>query len=108
MPNHLHAVLFIEDDVPPQGRDELLAGIEDHPARLPRSVGSLVAGFKAMTTKRINEVRQTPRLPAWQRNYYEHIVRSEEELRRIEEYIANNPLNWALDTENPEVVTQTR
>jgi len=37
----------------------------------------------------------------WQRNYYEHIVRCENELTRIREYIANNPLQWDLDRENP-------
>jgi putative transposase len=38
---------------------------------------------------------------AWQRNYYERIIRSEDDLARIREYIANNPLQWALDRENP-------
>jgi REP element-mobilizing transposase RayT len=40
----------------------------------------------------------------WQRNYYERIVRDEEEWQRISDYIAANPLNWALDRENREVV----
>ena len=39
----------------------------------------------------------------WQRNYYEHIIRNEESLNRIREYIANNPLQWELDRENPNV-----
>ena len=37
----------------------------------------------------------------WQRNYYEHIIRSEAELNRIQAYIASNALRWALDMENP-------
>jgi putative transposase len=37
----------------------------------------------------------------WQRNYYEHVVRGENELHRIREYIANNPLQWEMDRENP-------
>jgi hypothetical protein len=37
----------------------------------------------------------------WQRNYYEHIVRNDNELRRIREYIGNNPAQWAVDRENP-------
>jgi len=37
----------------------------------------------------------------WQRNYYEHIIRDEASLCGIREYIANNPLQWALDRENP-------
>jgi hypothetical protein len=37
----------------------------------------------------------------WQRNYYEHIIRNEESLNRIREYILTNPMRWALDRENP-------
>ena len=36
----------------------------------------------------------------WQRNYYEHIIRNENELNKIREYIHNNPINWQLDREN--------
>ena len=39
--------------------------------------------------------------PLWQRNYYEHVIRNENELYRITEYIQNNPLKWDLDRENP-------
>jgi hypothetical protein len=38
----------------------------------------------------------------WQRNYYEHVLRNDRELDRIREYIATNPLKWALDRENPQ------
>jgi REP element-mobilizing transposase RayT len=37
----------------------------------------------------------------WQRNYYEHIIRDESELAHIREYILHNPLQWAVDRENP-------
>ncbi len=40
--------------------------------------------------------------PVWQRNYYEHIIRNNDELNQIRQYIFNNPLGWALDGENPE------
>ena len=36
----------------------------------------------------------------WQRNYYEHVIRNEDSLNRIREYIVNNPLRWHLDREN--------
>lgn len=35
----------------------------------------------------------------WQRGYYDHIVRNEKDLARCREYIANNPLQWTLDSE---------
>jgi putative transposase len=37
----------------------------------------------------------------WQRNYYEHIVRCEDEFIKIRNYIRGNPANWHLDKENP-------
>ena len=33
----------------------------------------------------------------WQRNYYEHVIRNEKELYKINEYIMNNPYNWKND-----------
>jgi len=38
----------------------------------------------------------------WQRNYYEHIIRNDDELNRIREYIINNPLKWEVDRNHPE------
>jgi hypothetical protein len=38
----------------------------------------------------------------WQRNYYERVIRDEKEWERIWEYIAANPINWAMDRENRE------
>ncbi len=35
----------------------------------------------------------------WQRNYYEHIIRNENELSKIYNYIQTNPLNWPSDPE---------
>jgi hypothetical protein len=39
---------------------------------------------------------------AWQRGYYDHIIRTEESLSRIREYIRNNPIRWHLDRYNPD------
>jgi hypothetical protein len=36
----------------------------------------------------------------WQRSYYEHVIRSEEEFYRISEYILGNPGEWGADREN--------
>jgi REP element-mobilizing transposase RayT len=69
-------------------------------------VGALVGGFKASTTRRINIVRGPPSPPIWQRNYYEHVIRNESELARIERYILENPLRWDRDAENPDRIAQ--
>jgi len=48
-------------------------------------------------------MRGTPRRPIWQRNYYEHIIRDENELNRVRQYILDNPAKWADDPENPDI-----
>jgi len=40
-------------------------------------------------------------MPVWQRNFYEHIIRSNDEWDRIFAYIRANPINWETDQENP-------
>jgi len=56
-----------------------------------------MGGFKSACTKQINQIRQTPGAPLWQRGYYDHVIRDEHDQQRIREYIVNNPLKWALD-----------
>ncbi len=123
MPNHLHGILVIEDEdqkggsraAPTTGTggsrtattgpstDVHGSGVEATRATTPRRkpLGRLVGTFKTVSGKRINALRGTPGQPFWQRDYYEHMIRNERELHAIREYIANNPLQWALDSENP-------
>jgi len=37
----------------------------------------------------------------WQRNYFEHVIRNEESLHRIRQYVLDNPARWEFDRENP-------
>ena len=66
--------------------------------RAPRSLGSIMAGFKASVTSRAK--RELNIAGIWQRNYYDHIIRNDRELENIRWYIHNNPLNWQLDRDN--------
>jgi putative transposase len=68
-------------------------------------LGAIIGQIKSITTKRINALRSAPGQPVWQRNYHEHIIRSETALDHIRQYIAYNPMRWAEDEENP---TRTR
>ncbi len=38
---------------------------------------------------------------AWQRTFYDDVIRSERALGDIRQYIVDNPLSWELDEENP-------
>jgi len=62
------------------------------------SIGAIIAQYKSIVTKRIRRLPDAPGHPIWQRNYYEHIIRSEESLNQIRQYIVNNPSRWAEDS----------
>jgi len=61
----------------------------------------MIQNFKSVSARRINQVRQTPGVPVWQRNYYEHIVRHEDDLNSIRQYVLGNPTLWDKDENNP-------
>ncbi len=92
MPNHMHGIVVISNDN--------YKGGETPPLR-KRTLGQIIAYFKYQTTKQINQRRNTPGIPVWQRNYFDRIIRNETELNHIRRYILNNPLKWHLDKENP-------
>ena len=62
-----------------------------------------MGGFKIGVTKWFRE--NTAMHIVWQRNYYEHIIRNDESLNRIRQYVLDNPLRWAFDRENPAAST---
>jgi len=104
MPNHFHGIVMIDDgnvgaihELPLHN----LSGIENRIVRRRMSLPRIVGRFKMNVSKQINTTRNTPGRPLWQRNYFEHIIRSEDELRRIRQYIAENPFRWAEDGDNP-------
>jgi REP element-mobilizing transposase RayT len=66
------------------------------------SLGAVVRSFKARSTKLVNRLRGTAGVPVWQRNYYERVVRDDDELIRIREYILDNPRKWADDPNHPD------
>ena len=70
------------------------------------TLGDVIGAFKSrVTVEYIRGVKTFGWTPfdrrLWQRNYYEHIIRNEETLNCIRRYIAENPIRWAFDRENP-------
>jgi REP element-mobilizing transposase RayT len=107
MPNHVHGIIVIAET--PRVGATHASPLHKHPRGPQRqSVGAIVGSFKSAVTKRINECRAAPSEPVWQRNYYEHVIREEASLNRVRKYIAENPLQWAYDPENPSVVSSER
>lgn len=57
-------------------------------------LGQIVGSLKSFSTREINRVRDMRGTSAWQRNYYERVIRNDDELNRIRTYIAENPARW--------------
>ena len=101
MPNHFHGILIITH------KSEHSWGVSQYAPtdgfKSPsQTLGAIIRGFKGSVTKQINELRGTPSKSVWQRNYYERVIRSEQELYNIRNYILNNPRKWELEKEMPE------
>jgi len=98
MPNHFHGNIIIMD-VETSRRDVLKeneTGQRPVSTQLkPNSLGSIIGQFKSICTKRIHKLGFSEF--QWQPRFYDHIIRNEEDLSRIREYIQNNPLKWELD-----------
>jgi REP-associated tyrosine transposase len=88
MPNHLHGIVAITDSA------------DSGTASQRQPLGRLVAAFKATSKKRVNQIRRTPGLEVWQRNFYEHIIATDRSFERILSYIHENPMRWEDDPEN--------
>jgi REP element-mobilizing transposase RayT len=96
MHNHFHAIVIIHDHpVGAYGHTPL----PEKFASPSRTIGALIRGFKGSVTKSINLFRHTPGQPVWQRNFYEHIIRNEQDMQMISEYIIANPAAGSTDLE---------
>lgn len=95
MPNHFHGIIML--DVGAQFIAPFcVMGVINHAPTL----GKIIRHFKAKSSYLIHKTNQDF---FWQRNYFEHVIRNENDLSKIREYIQNNPLKWELDPENPYV-----
>jgi len=81
MPNHLHGIVCITE----------------HQTRI--KLGGIINLFKSRTTRIINNIEHTIGQAVWQRSYYDHIIRNEQEWDRCRLYIQSNPENWDKDKE---------
>ena len=110
MPNHFHAIIEIrrgESHSPqshssqshlsqsdsPSITNECNINENDLPQRMKspsKMVGAIVRGFKGAVSRQLG-------YSIWQRNYYEHIIRTDASYRHISNYIENNPTKWQSD-----------
>lgn len=84
MPDHLHFIITIQE------------------RHIGRSLPDVMRFFKTMTTNEyLREIKNNALPPIdqklWQKSYYDHVIRNQEDYNQIWEYIENNPKKWALD-----------
>ena len=94
MPNHIHGIILISSDA---------LGAT---ARVAPTLGQIIGSFKSKCVMEYlnhietNNINATAKM--WQRNYYEHVIRNEDEMNKTKEYIQLNPYRWEEDEENPD------
>lgn len=115
MPNHVHGIieflggtnvgtqdfLHLPDTTQSILRTHFLHLQNQFQKMIPRSIGSIVKGYKIGVTKWFrNNLADDfpPERSVWQRNYYEHIIRNQQSYKTIACYIMNNPAYWQEDT----------
>ena len=112
MPNHVHGIIQIvgagfmpalKSKLPPQNLKYI--NYQRATTRVAPTVGDFIGAFKSLTTHEYivgvkNNGWSLFNKRLWQRNYYEHIIRNEQELNRIRKYIRDNPGNWKTDRNN--------
>jgi REP-associated tyrosine transposase len=106
MPNHFHALLEILER---GGGDQ--SGPGDQHSQIGRrqrqreTLGLIVRRFKGAVVRRAAANGHGRDAAIWQRGFYESVVRHENDLGRIRQYIEDNPITWAKDEDNPARIT---
>ena len=103
MPNHLHAIVVLRANastVGPAKASNMRA--EAFAAPVIGSIPTIVRSFKSAVTRAARAAFRKPSLDVWQRNYFERVIRSDDEFRKTWQYICENPARWDFDPENPQ------
>ena len=110
MPNHVHGIIIIDNEIAETGlklNNTIVAtGLKpvSTAGRVakPYPLSEIIRGFKTFSARRINEYQNTRGKAFWQSRFFDHIIRNREELKRIRQYIIENPLKWELEKNNHE------
>ena len=81
MPNHVHAIIVINN--------------EERSRPFPTALPTVIGLYKSGVSKRIHQLN--PDLNVWQKSFYDHIIRDENEYLRVWKYIDENPVKWDTD-----------
>ena len=101
MPNHVHGIINISKP----SNDKAGLEIQNLPGYINKfgsqfgNISSIIRGYKAgvKSFATINKIDF-----AWQPRFYDHIIRDDDEMKRIRKYILENTANWFRDRNNKE------
>ena len=79
MPDHIHILLRIDGTGNPSP-----------------TMGNVVGWYKYQVTKQVNLLRNMPGEKLFQRSYYDHVIRNQQDYDEIWQYIENNPRKWVI------------
>ena len=88
MPDHIHMIIRLDD-----GGTMWASSPTDNPKY--NRVASIVRSIKVLTAKEIGT-------PIFQRSYYDHVIRNQQDYNEVWEYIENNPRKWAITKQGKE------
>jgi REP element-mobilizing transposase RayT len=58
-----------------------------------QTLGKIIRHFKAKATKKIHDAAFSNF--GWQGRFHDHIIRDDDDLEHVREYIRNNPIRWS-------------
>jgi putative transposase len=96
MPNHVHGILWLPHKDVRQNQTRM----NEFKPPGKGTLGSIMRSFKSAVTKSANERGFQF---VWQPRFWDHVIRDNSALLSIREYIWQNPMNWAWDSQNPRV-----
>jgi len=101
MPNHIHIIIILSPDeivgtafLPSADNQNGQTG--DAQKGVP-TLGQIIGNYKAGVTRRLRQIADLSDIRVWQERYHDHIIRSENTLHRIQEYVLHNPKFWTED-----------
>ncbi len=100
MPNHIHGIIVIRNNDERAFRRDASTAAHGEPNRTlqANSLGAIIGRFKGKVSRCVHDMPKCRDLTVWQRNYFDHIIRSEKSLQAIREYVAMNPARWTEDS----------
>ena len=89
MPDHIHMLLRIDPDIGTGNPSPTL--------------GTVIGWYKYQVSKQINTRFAQHGERIFQRSYYDHVIRNQQDYDDVWEYIENNPRKWAMHNGESEI-----